>query len=215
MHIRHKVSLKHFVEQLVGNAEIPVQTKCTHQYIVGFRIGHHPVTVSVLEDVERRPEKVPVRNENLKNAIQVFDGRPAVELHHSIKHSEGFLGQIGFAVDFDQVGKEGGGDGVVLGLEAEEEVIDEGEVFGPTELENESEVGGVGVAEIWVAGGVVEDFFGEERVGLGGDELLDSGRRADIGRLVTGLGGVEEGGGRGWGFWREGEVASGGCGGFC
>lgn len=122
------------------------------------------MTVSVLEDVERRAEKVPVRNEDLKNAIQVFDGRAAVKFHHGVKGSEGFLWQIGFAVNLDQVGKESRGDRVVQGLEADEEVVDEREVLGAAELEDESEEGRVGVAKMGLAGGQVEDLFGEERV---------------------------------------------------
>ena len=101
---------------------------------------------------------------------------------------------MGVAVDFDEVGEESRGGGVGgLGLEAEEEVVGEREVVGAGELEDESEVGGVGVAEMGVAGGEVEDFFGEERVGLGSDELLDSGGGTDDGVEVGlfGMGGEE------------------------
>lgn len=67
-------------------------------------------------------------------------------------------------VDFDEVGEEGGGDGVRIGFEATEEIVEEREVFGATEFEEENEVGGVSVAEVGLARGYVEDFFGEKRV---------------------------------------------------
>lgn len=162
---------------MVGNTEVPIQTECPHQNVVGLSIGHHSVAVGVLEDVESRPEKVPVRNENLENAVEVLHGRVAIELDHRVEGSEGFVGQIGLAVDFDQVDEEGWADGVGVGLEAEEEVVDEREVVRAAQLEDESEVGSVGMTEMGLASGEVKDLFGEERVRLGSDELLDSGGR--------------------------------------
>lgn len=59
---------------------------------------------------------------------------------------------------------EGGGNGLGFGFEATEEIVEEREVFGATEFENENEVGGVVVAEIGLERSVIEDFFGEKRV---------------------------------------------------
>lgn len=55
-------------------------------------------------------------------------------------------------------------------------------MISPAELEDEDEERGVSVAESRLARGVIEDFLGEEGVGLGGDEFLDSRRRSDWGR---------------------------------
>lgn len=49
-----------------------------------------------------------------------------------------------------------------------------GEVSGTAKLEKEDEKRRVRVAEVGLTRGVVEDVLGEERVWLGGDELLDS-----------------------------------------
>lgn len=50
-------------------------------------------------------------------------------------------------------------------------------MFGTTKLENESEIGRVRMAEIGSTRSIVKDLFGEEGIRLGGDELLESGRR--------------------------------------
>jgi hypothetical protein len=64
------------------------------------------------------------------------------------------------------VGEEGRGDRVAIGFEANEKVVNEREVIGAAKFENKSEIGRVRVAEVGLVRGVVEDFFGEERVRL-------------------------------------------------
>lgn len=114
-----------------------------------------------------------VRNENLKNAVQVFGQRLTMEFNHGIKCSEGLVGHTGLAVKFYEVGKQNGGDGVTLGFETNEKVVNEREVIGTAKFENESEIGRVRMAEIGLARGVVKDLFRKEGIGLGGDELLN------------------------------------------
>lgn len=120
---------------------------------------------------------IAVRNENLKNAVQVFGQRRAIEFNHGIECSEGLVGHIGLAVKFYEVGKQNGGDGVTLSFETNEKVVNEREVIGTAKFENESVIGRVRMAEIWLARGVVEDLLGEEGIRLGGNELLHPGRR--------------------------------------
>lgn len=128
----------------------------------------------VPEKIESWADIAPVSDEKFKNAVQVFDGRRTIELDHCVEGFESPIGQISLGVEFDEVGEEGGSDGVGLGFQAKEKVVNERKVFGAAEFEDKNEVGRVRVAEVGLVGGVVEDFFGEERVCLGGDEFLDS-----------------------------------------
>lgn len=84
---------------------------------------------------------IAVGNEDLENAVKVFGQRLAIEVENVVEGFEGFVGQISFCVDSDQVSEEGGGDGVRIGFEAAEEMVDEREVFGATQLEDENEIG--------------------------------------------------------------------------
>jgi hypothetical protein len=126
------------------------------------------------EKIESGADIAPVGDQKLKNTVQVFDGRLTIELHHCVEGFESPIGQISLGVEFDEVGEEGGSDRVGLGFEAKEKVVNEREVFGAAEFDDKNEVGRVRVAEVGLVGGVVEDFFGEERVCLGGDQFLDS-----------------------------------------
>lgn len=116
---------------------------------------------------------VPVSDQNLKDAVQVFGQRLTVELDHGIECPERLVGHVALAVKFYEVGKQDGSDCVPLGLETNEKAVNEREVIGAAKLENESEIGRVGMAEMGLARGVVEDLFGKEGIRLGGDELLD------------------------------------------
>lgn len=118
----------------------------------------------VLEKIETGPDVAPVRNENFKNAVEVFDGRLAIELNHSVENLEGLIGQMGLPIEFDNVGEERWGERVALGFEAKEKVVNEREVVGATEFEDKNEVRRVRVAEVGLFGSVVEDFLGQERV---------------------------------------------------
>lgn len=120
--------------------------------------------VSISEEIKRGPNVIPVGNENLENAVKVFGKGLAIELHHSVEGLEGFVGQIGFAIDSDQVREEGGSNGLGFGFEATEEIVDEREVSEAAQFEDEDEVGGIRVAEVGLERSVVEDFFGEKRV---------------------------------------------------
>jgi hypothetical protein len=100
-------------------------------------------------------------------------------LKHGVECIEGFIGQISFSVDFDQVREESGSNGLGFRFETTEEIVEERKVFGATEFENENEVCGVIVTEIGLKRSVVEDLFGEKRVGLGSNEFLYSGWRTN------------------------------------
>lgn len=140
------------------------------------------------EKIESGPDIAPARNENFKNAVQVFDRRLAIEFHHGIKDLQGLVRQISLSVELNNVGEENRGERVAIGFELNQKLVNEREVFGAAEFEDKGEAGRVRVAEVGLTGGVVEDFFGEKRVCLGGDEFLDSGRRPNggigIGRLL-------------------------------
>lgn len=47
--------------------------------------------MGIPEKLKSRPDIVPVRNENFKNAVQVFDRRPTVEFHDSVESLEGLV----------------------------------------------------------------------------------------------------------------------------
>ena len=68
--------------------------------------------MSILEEIECWSNEVPVGNENLKNAVEVFRQRFATELQHAVEGFEGFFGQISFTIDSDQVREEGRSDGL-------------------------------------------------------------------------------------------------------
>lgn len=120
--------------------------------------------MSILEEKEGGANVIAVGNEELKNAVKVFGQRLAIEVENVVEGFEGFFRQIGFCVDSDQVSEEGGSDGLRIGSEAAEEMVDEREVFGATQLEDENEIGRVSVAEVRLARGHIEDFFGQKRV---------------------------------------------------
>lgn len=77
---------------------------------------------------------------------------------------------------------------VSVGFKANEEVVDEGEVFGSSQFENEDEKRRVRVAKTGLIRGEIEDFFSEERIRLGGYEFLNScrgtNRRSGSNRLL-------------------------------
>jgi hypothetical protein len=102
----------------------------------------------VPEKIECGADIAPVGDEKFKNAVQVFDGRLTIELHHCVEGFESPIRQISLGVEFDEVGKECGSDGVGLGLEANEKVVNEREVFGAAEFEDKNEVARVRVAEV-------------------------------------------------------------------
>lgn len=90
--------------------------------------------------------------------------------------------QISFSIDSDQVREKGRSDFVgIIRFQAKKDIIKQSEVFGTTQFENEDEMCGIRVAKVWLARSVVEDFFGEKRIGLGSYELLDSGWRPNWG----------------------------------
>jgi hypothetical protein len=70
--IGNNVSLKHFVEQCVGNADISIETEGTHENVVGLGVREHTVFVSILKEIKRGTNIIPVGNKNLKNAVKVF-----------------------------------------------------------------------------------------------------------------------------------------------
>lgn len=81
-----------------------------------------------------------MRNKNLQYPIQVLGQRLAVKLQHCIEHFESFIGQIRFGIDFDNVGKQSGGNWDAICFETNEEIVDERETLGMAELENEGMV---------------------------------------------------------------------------
>lgn len=111
------------------------------------------VAVGGFEEVKSRAEVVSMGNEDLEDEVQVFGKGFDVELEDGGEGFQGFVGQIGVAVDADDVGEEGRGDGVVVGVESGEEVVHEREVVGAAQFEDEGVEGGVRVAEIGLAGG--------------------------------------------------------------
>lgn len=157
--IRNKISLKHFVEQRIGNANVPVETEGAHENVVGLGVGFHAVPVSILEEIERGTNEVAVGNENLENAVKVFGERLAIEVENGVEGIEGFVGQIGLGVDFDKVSEEGGSDGVRIEFEATEEIVEEREVFGATQLEKEDEVAGVSPRFLWPEQGLIRKLL--------------------------------------------------------
>lgn len=81
--------------------------------------------VGILEEIKRGTKVIPVGNENLKNAVEVCGERLALELQHGVEGFEGFVGQIGFGIDFDEVGEDGGSEGLGIRFEAKKEIIEE------------------------------------------------------------------------------------------
>lgn len=71
----------------------------------------------------------------------MFGRRIAVELENSVEYFESFIWEICFTVDVDYVREKSRGYGVIFGFEVNEKVINEREVFGSTEFENENEIG--------------------------------------------------------------------------
>lgn len=57
--------------------------------------------MSILEEIERGTNEVAVGNENLENAVKVFGERLAIKVENGVEGFEGFVGQIGFGVDFE------------------------------------------------------------------------------------------------------------------
>lgn len=70
----------------------------------------------------------------------MFGRRTAVELENSVEYFESFIREIRFSVDFDYVREKSRGNRVIFGFEVNEKVINEREVFGSTEFENENKI---------------------------------------------------------------------------
>ena len=99
--IRNNISFKHYVEQRVGNANVPVETEGAHENVAGLGVGLHAVAARVLEEIEGGTKVVAVGDENLENAVKVFGERLAIKVENGVEGFEGFVGQIGFGVDFE------------------------------------------------------------------------------------------------------------------
>lgn len=103
-------------------------------------------------------------NKDFKDAVQVLGQGFDVELKDCVEGFEGFFGHLSISIDLNDVGEEGRGDGVVIGLEMREKGLHERKVASTAEFEDECVEGRVRVAEIGLASSQVENFFSEERI---------------------------------------------------
>lgn len=94
----------------------------------------------------------------------MFRQRLAAKLENFVEGFEGFVRKICFGVDLDHIREKSGSNWVVLCFEEREDIIDKREVSGAAKFENENEIGRVRMTKAWLAEGIVEDFFGEERI---------------------------------------------------
>lgn len=70
------------------------------------------------EEVERGLEEVTINNKDFKNTVEVFHQRLHVEFKNFIESFKCFLRQSCIIIDLNDVKKEGGGDRMLMGLEA-------------------------------------------------------------------------------------------------
>lgn len=110
--------------------------------------------------VESRPEEVPVSHKNGENKIQMLRCELAIELDDPIEGVEGLLGQMGIAIDANDVGKEGWSGGIMEALELRKKVFHEREMAGMAEFEDEGVESGVRMVEIGLARGQIENLLG-------------------------------------------------------
>lgn len=99
--------------------------------------------MSRFEEVQSRVEEVLLSDKNFKNAIEVFGKRFDIEFENRVKCFQSFIRQSSISINLDNLGEEGGGNGITLEPEGGKEGLHERKVAGMAKFEDEGMPGGI------------------------------------------------------------------------
>lgn len=105
------------------------------------------------EKIKSGAEEVPVSHKYTQNKIQVLRCGLTIELDDAIEGLKGLFGQMGIAIDANNVRKQGWSGGISTASELKEEILHERKMAGMTKFEDEGIESGVRMAEIGLTRG--------------------------------------------------------------